>query len=392
MRVTALLAPTTAHRSSAKGSLYMYVNGRYVRDPVVRKAIAQAYRDRLPRGRYPVAVVHVELPKPEVDVNVHPSKTEVRFVNPRDVMGFVTQTLESALGSPDSPSNVNARNRVYEHPTSKLPFGPSVESSSWNPSSRTEAAPTIPAHPDDVAAFLPSTASSANRAGEAWRQPGYGMEPSRSSAPAGYVAESAPSEPRSVVSRSPQGGLSAARRVVGAVLGRYAVCEDDAGLLIVDIFAVRQALAVDQMERDRAGFLGDSRPLLMPVTVDLEGELPGDMAPVFDQLEEIGFDLSLISPRIAVVKRVPRLAADVEIEDWVQALLAAALNGEQGSLRAVESELARLWSHQDLPLDSYEVRTLLASSDEIGLHLDAPGIGLTCSLADLARLIKKGSM
>jgi len=73
-------------------------------------------------------------------------------------------------------------------------------------------------------------------------------------------------------------------------------------------------------------------------------------------------------------------------------LLTAAVNGEAGALQAVGTELARLWSHQEHALDLYEVRTLLANSDEIGLRLDAPGMGLLCSIADLARLIKKGSV
>lgn len=389
MRIRALLAPTSTHRSSAKASLYLYVNGRYVRDPVVRKAVSQAYRDRLPRGRYPVAVVHVEVPHGQVDVNVHPSKTEVRFVNPRAVMTFVIESLEGALGDPAQAVAPVGRTRDYEHPTTKLPFGPRHDSLGGGGASGPPAGPLIPAHPDDDAGFvqrppMPAAAEDSSR-------PEYGH-----TAPRGEVAKPEPlrpvdSLPTPAPARNSE-ATDARRRVMGAIHNRYGLCEDEDGLLIVDIFRIRQALAQDQIGRDRIGFLGDSRPLLMPITVDLPAGLPHDPAAVFEKLSDVGFEMSLIAPRVAVVRRVPRLAMDGPIEDWALALLEVARGDSDSSEPALSRELCRLWAHQEQPLDAYEVRTVLANSDELGLDLGADGFGARISFGDLARLVRRGTL
>ena len=78
LRVWGLASPVGVHRGSGGGT-WLYVNGRYVRDPVVRRGVREAYRGAIPRGRFPVLILLLELPPDHVDVNVHPAKTEVRF-------------------------------------------------------------------------------------------------------------------------------------------------------------------------------------------------------------------------------------------------------------------------------------------------------------------------
>jgi DNA mismatch repair protein MutL len=397
MGLKALLAPTNAHRSSAKAGLYLYVNGRYVRDPVVRKAVAQAYRDRLPRGRYPVAVVHVHVPPGEVDVNVHPSKTEVRFVNPRAVMAFVTESLESALGAPAAGPAPAHRSRAYEHPTTKLPFGPRYGSSGAGEPGMPEPKPSIPAHPDDDAKLaarpVPASSVAADREGPSYGLPQANLKATAPPTPGPLAQRPAPAaqeQPKPTVrsGRDP----SSKRRVLGAFLERYGLCEDERGLLIVDVFRVRQALGERQLDRDRGGFLGESSPLLMPITVDLPGPLPGDGSAVFDEIGRVGFDLTLIDPRLAVVRRVPRIATDAPIEDWALALIEVALRPGDKDSDALGSELCRLWACREQPLDAYALRSVLADAEEVGLDLGANGFGARVSSEELAQLIRQGGV
>ncbi|HMV68694.1 MAG TPA: DNA mismatch repair endonuclease MutL, partial [Myxococcota bacterium] len=77
VRVDGLMAPPGVHRGSSTGAVYVYVNGRFVRDTVLRRAIGEAWRGAIPAGRFPVLVIGVEVPAEDVDVNVHPQKTEV---------------------------------------------------------------------------------------------------------------------------------------------------------------------------------------------------------------------------------------------------------------------------------------------------------------------------
>jgi DNA mismatch repair protein MutL len=74
--VEALVSPVGVHRASFQGSSWLYVNGRFVKDPLLRRAVTLAYQSIVPKDRYPVVVLEVRIPGEEVDVNAHPAKTE----------------------------------------------------------------------------------------------------------------------------------------------------------------------------------------------------------------------------------------------------------------------------------------------------------------------------
>ncbi len=87
-----------AHRATTAG-IHLFVNGRPVRDRLMRHALLQVYRDLLPRGRFPTAVLFLSVPTSAVDVNVHPAKWEVRFDDPQAIHRMVTATVSEAIGS-----------------------------------------------------------------------------------------------------------------------------------------------------------------------------------------------------------------------------------------------------------------------------------------------------
>ncbi|NIQ93104.1 MAG: DNA mismatch repair protein MutL, partial [Desulfuromonadales bacterium] len=82
---------------SATSSIYTYINGRYIRDRVVQHAVMEGYRNLLMKGRYPVVVLFLDLPPELVDVNVHPTKHEVRFREQNQVHGFIASAVRNAL-------------------------------------------------------------------------------------------------------------------------------------------------------------------------------------------------------------------------------------------------------------------------------------------------------
>ncbi|MEZ4339317.1 MAG: DNA mismatch repair endonuclease MutL [Sandaracinaceae bacterium] len=98
VRVEAMLGAPEKARAGA-GALHLFVNGRPVRDRALSRAVAFAYGSVLPPGRYPVGVVHVDLDPQEVDVNVHPQKSEVRFARGREVLEAITRVLAGGLGT-----------------------------------------------------------------------------------------------------------------------------------------------------------------------------------------------------------------------------------------------------------------------------------------------------
>src|SRR5262249_54679256 len=84
---------------SSRDSQFLFVNQRFVRDQLITRAITEAYRSMMPSGTYPVAVLFIEVPTTEVDVNVHPAKTEVRFLHEATILAFVRDGVALALRS-----------------------------------------------------------------------------------------------------------------------------------------------------------------------------------------------------------------------------------------------------------------------------------------------------
>ena len=97
LEVEGLVSPVGVHKASAQGSAYLYVNGRFVRDAVLRQAVNEAYRGIVPKGRYPTVVLQITVPPDHVDVNVHPAKTEVRFRHARDLSRILSTGIREAL-------------------------------------------------------------------------------------------------------------------------------------------------------------------------------------------------------------------------------------------------------------------------------------------------------
>jgi DNA mismatch repair protein MutL len=105
-------------RRTTRDAQYFFINGRYVRDKIMARALTEGYRSVLPHGVYPVALVFVEIPLEEIDVNVHPAKTEVRFRRPEAVREVITEEIRKTLGNSGflqrETASENASNDVFE--------------------------------------------------------------------------------------------------------------------------------------------------------------------------------------------------------------------------------------------------------------------------------------
>lgn len=98
-KVTGLVTPPRACRAS-RSAQHFYVNGRYVKNRTMMAALENAYKGTLMQGKYPGAILRVDMPADLVDVNVHPAKTEIRFARESDVFDAVYRTVRAALGCP----------------------------------------------------------------------------------------------------------------------------------------------------------------------------------------------------------------------------------------------------------------------------------------------------
>ena len=274
MRLTGIAGLPTYNRGVADHQ-YLFVNGRPVKDRLLVGAVRGAYADMLARDRHAVLALFLELPAEEVDVNVHPAKTEVRFRDAAAVRGFIVSGLRQALSTGDRRSaqapDAAAMGRWQREPEVPAALGSIFGGRDW----------TAPAQ-------------SVREASPAWR----GEDVNVMDAPQGR-AEAAEPLPREAADFP----LGIAR---GQIADTYIVAEAADGLVIVDQHAAHERLV---LERLRAAGMGDkvaaSQALLIPEVVELD-------EPACDRLEEhaegfagYGLVIERFGPGAMLVRAMP---------------------------------------------------------------------------------------
>jgi DNA mismatch repair protein MutL len=348
VQVRGLASPPGKGRSHASGALYLYVNGRWVRDIVLRRAIYQAYRDLMPKGRYPVVVLDVSVPPGEVDVNVHPTKAEVRFVNPRDVTALVAEGLRArileASGQRETRHRPDRGGYVVEKAT--LPLGrPAASAPLFG-----GPPPSVPAHPDDDPRVAPPQPTP-------WTPP---PPPEAPPAPPPIVADDP--GPGPTTADVQRGDRLRTKRLVGVARRRWVLLEDAEGLLVVDGARAALALALRQGT--------EGARLLVPARVGMEVAQVEALLGADGLLSGLGLEVARFGPQEVAVKAVPLALVDADPADVLRVAAKAVRRGDDPVARWVED-----LEPPPLDDDDHEVRTLLATVDEQGIAVACTRLG-----------------
>ncbi|MEO0605071.1 MAG: DNA mismatch repair endonuclease MutL, partial [Myxococcota bacterium] len=156
-RLRGYVATPERHRANAADSTYLFVNGRWVRDQVLRRAVREAYRDRLPSGRHPLTVLELAIDPALADINVHPTKAEVRFIDPASVVRFVAHTVSHALEQAGAPARRSVgRGTPFVAASAPLFAGPLAAEPVVAPSVPDPVVPSVPEPVPPVAAEGPT--------------------------------------------------------------------------------------------------------------------------------------------------------------------------------------------------------------------------------------------
>ncbi|MEJ6009114.1 DNA mismatch repair endonuclease MutL [Novosphingobium aquae] len=287
MRLTGVAGLPTYNRGVADHQ-YLFVNGRPVKDRLLIGAVRGAYSDMLARDRHAVLALFLDLPPQDVDVNVHPAKTEVRFRDPGFVRGFIVGGLRQALDSGDR--------RSAQAPAASAMAQWQVE----------------PVRPEPTLGSLFAREYSAplsrvSDAGQAWR--GYEVAVMAPPMARAEMAEEQPAEAQ-------QFPLGVAR---GQVAGTYIVAEAEDGLIIVDQHAAHERLVLERLKAAGAGDkMTNAQALLIPEVVELD-------EPVCDRLEEraedfarFGLTLERFGPDAMLVRSVPSVLGQGDVQALVR--------------------------------------------------------------------------
>jgi DNA mismatch repair protein MutL len=250
---------------------FLFVNGRPVKDRLLIGAVRAAYQDLLARDRHPVLALFVDLPGEEVDVNVHPAKTEVRFRDPGAIRGLIVGGLRHAL---DEAGHRSAQRPSMSALGNWQPAGPAPVRS-----------PSFP---------LPAPGQSS-----VWDS----HQPYTPQARAEAAVEAVP--------RAQSHPLGVAR---GQVAATYIVAEAEDGLVLVDQHAAHERLVLERMRRAMANGGVARQALLLPEVVELDEPACDRIEARMPELQEMGLEVERFGPRAILVRATPAMlgAGDVK--------------------------------------------------------------------------------
>jgi DNA mismatch repair protein MutL len=295
VRVTGRAGIPDAARSRGDQQFF-YVNGRFVRDKVLAHAVRSAYEDVLHGQRQPVYALYLEIDPARVDVNVHPTKIEVRFRDGREVHQAVRHALENALAAPRAGDASGVPAEPFFKPRS-APVAPAWHQPSMHFAAERglgDAAAMWPSERREPSAMpFPSTSPAA---AEGFPAVAFGQTVARPASPADDQAW-------------PLG------RALAQLQGIYILAENSQGLVIVDMHAAHERIVYERLKTQLDGAAIASQPLLIPATFAATPQEVATAEACAAVLPALGLEITPFSPRTLAVRAVPgTLAAGDPVE------------------------------------------------------------------------------
>ena len=325
--------------------IYTYVNRRYVRDKVLTHALLFGYETLLMKGQYPAAVLFLEMPFSEVDVNVHPAKYEVRFRRQSEVHDAVARAVRQALrieARAPSPSVAAAWPATIGEAALPYPMAARTNASEWSALSEVFSLPPRPA-----------------------------------AAPPGFFSS---------------------MQVLGQILGCYVVCASAAGLTLIDQHAAHERVAFERLRQQLNAGAVERQTLLIPQSVELSAGEMMLVAQKLDVMESFGFSLEPFGPDAYAIRAVPALLPEGDYAQIVRQMVAELADVDTSAkLRQhLEDRLATIACHSVIrahrKLEPHEMRALLEALDQIDFATQCPHgrpVLIEWSQADLERLFRR---
>ncbi|MEX3606609.1 MAG: DNA mismatch repair endonuclease MutL [Burkholderia sp.] len=303
----------TASRGRADQQ-YFFVNGRFVRDKLLTHAVRAAYEDVLHGDRYPSYVLFLDLLPEAVDVNVHPSKIEVRFRDSRSIHQYVFNAVQRALArhagtSPETTAGGHAAHLAPAQPggTASADSAGGLDDGSPRPVSGS----TWMRQSRMTQGTLPVTQPLALYAALFGRKDGQAGDGSADT----HLTEPAP-VPFGAHDEQPLGFA------LGQVHGIYVLAQNAQGLVIVDMHAAHERILYEQFKTALANRSIAVQSLLLPVTITATPVEIGTADEERETLDALGFDLAMLSPTTLAIRAVPALLKDADLPTLARAILA----------------------------------------------------------------------
>ena len=392
-----------------RNSIYVFVNGRLIRDRLIQHGLTEAYRNIIPPSVYPVVLLFLEMPPGEVDVNVHPSKTEVRFRQSSVMHDFVRDTVRAALMKA-RPAPQFTR-EIHAHATASSGLTPGARE--WEPPSDLASGP--------VALTQPLYESSG---GFALQAPAPPPISARFQFEGGIVVEANAAIPvaRGLQERAmegkwpdtiPDNGCAPALNVdeeeptlaalstlrpLGQIRNSFILAVNDDGLWIVDQHVAHERVLFERILKQRAVQKVESQRLLMPIVLELSPAQQAVFAEIADELQHNGFEAEPFGARSVAVKVAPAGVDAAAVEHMLHELLDQISREEQSlNLEKIRGRIAAsIACHAaikvNMPLEQNKMNWLLGELAKTDHPMSCPHgrpVVLRYSVKDIQKAFKR---
>src|ERR1035441_5677098 len=390
-----------------RNSIFIFVNGRLIRDRLIQHAITEAYRNILPPTVFPVVLLFMEMPTAEVDVNVHPSKTEVRFRQQTVIHDFVRESIRAALMKarpvPQFLTEIRAQPSASAGLTSPAMsqgqhIGDGSQPAPWRDLYEPAAAGGFALQAPVVSAttarleFEGGIAVEANAALSLARAPeaaGNSQQfPDRGCAPP--------------IAREPQAAptLESLRtlRPLGQIRNSFILAVNEDGLWIIDQHVAHERVLFEKVLRQRTAQHVESQRLLMPLVIELTPAQQAIFSEIAEELAHNGFEAEPFGTRSVAVKVAPAGVDAAQIEHMLNEIFEQLTREDQAiNLEAVRTRIAAsIACHAaikvNMPLEQHKMEWLLAELAETEHPMSCPHgrpVVLRYSMQDIQRAFKR---
>ncbi|MGC1228769.1 MAG: DNA mismatch repair endonuclease MutL, partial [Candidatus Sulfotelmatobacter sp.] len=398
-----------------RNSIFIFVNGRLIRDRLIQHALTEAYRNIIPPSVYPVVLLFLEMPPGEVDVNVHPSKTEVRFRQSTTMHDFVRDTIRAALMKARPVPQFTTEIRA--HATASAGLTPGARD--WEPSSELSSAagtakggdaqvydgpipgfalqaqqpPPIPAR-FKFEGGIPVEANAAIPVARGILRHSFTQSidsiPDNGCAPAIDLAET--SEENSTLA-----ALSTLRPL-GQIRNSFILATSEDGLWIIDQHVAHERVLFERILKQRAAQKVESQHLLMPIVLELSPAQQAVFAEIADELAHNGFEAEPFGARSVAVKVAPAGVDAAAVEHMLHELLdqisreEQSLNLEKIRARIAASIACHAAIKVNMPLEQNKMEWLLAELAKTDHPMSCPHgrpVVLRYSVKDIQKAFKR---
>src|SRR6266699_3194847 len=379
-----------------RNSIYVFVNGRLIRDRLIQHALTDAYRNILPPTVYPVVLLFLELPTEEVDVNVHPSKTEVRFRQQTVMHDFVRDSVRAALMKARPVPQFATEIRAHPTATPSLIAGGRVAMTEGSAA----LAASFDAPPQEFtlqAPVPPAINTQFHFSG------GIGVEGNAavSLARAPKVVESdgcappLPDEPEDVSDIAPS---LASLKPLGQIRESFILAVNREALWIVDQHVAHERVLFEKVLKQRAAQKVESQRLLMPLVIELTPAQQAVFAEISEGLNQNGFEAEPFGARSVAIKVAPAGVEASQIEHMLHELLdqfsreEQSLNLEKIRARIAASIACHAAIKVNMPLEQHKMEWLLAELAKTDHPYTCPHgrpVVLRYSMKDIQKAFKR---